>query len=85
MPKRRIATVLILATAGLLSGCETFSERLYVPGRDPLLTFLGAEYGDQSGIWHAPSLPALAPMRTTLIPDRGPPPIPLPANWPPFF
>ncbi len=85
MTKSRIAAVLILAAAGLASGCTTFSERFDVPGRDPLLTLLGAEYDDQSKLWHAPSLPTLAPMRTTLIPDRGPAPVPLPANWPPFF
>jgi len=85
MPKRRIAAVLILAAAGLASGCTVFSERFHVPGRDPLLTFLGAEYDDHSRLWPAASLPTLPPMRTTLIPDRGPPPVPLPPNWPPFF
>lgn len=73
-----------LLAAGLTSGCTIFNDRFYVPGRDPLLTLLGAEYDTTGREWPAASLPDLAPMRTELIPDRLPPPGVPPFGWPPL-
>ena len=82
MPFRRL--VLALALASLASGCTMFNDRFHVPGRDPLMTFLGAEYETTLREWPAASLPELRPMRTELIPDRLPPPGNPPIGWPPL-
>ena len=38
-------SLLLAATAATLcSGCTTFNDRFYVPGRDPLKEFLGDDY-----------------------------------------
>ncbi|HVE49927.1 MAG TPA: hypothetical protein VNG69_09960 [Casimicrobiaceae bacterium] len=81
MRKTRFLVAVALSTATLLSGCATFNDRFYVPGRDPLLTFLGAEFETQRE-WPAASLPDLRPMRTELIPDRLPPPGVPHTGWP---
>jgi hypothetical protein len=82
MPTRKL--VLALTAACLASGCTMFSDRFHVPGRDPLLTFLGAEYETTVREWPAASLPELRPMRTELIPDRLPPPGTPHLGWPPL-
>jgi hypothetical protein len=80
MTARRLAALLI-AAAGLASGCTTWNDRFYVPGQDPVLTFMRGEYVSQ-GDWPAAQLPYLRPMRTEFIPDRrGPAPDPIPAAW----
>lgn len=83
MSPRRIAALLAAVATANLTGCTIFSERFHVPGRDPLMTFLGAEY-ERPRDWPAAQLPALRPMRTELIPDRLPPPAVPPLNWPPL-
>jgi hypothetical protein len=83
MPTRRLLAA-VLAAAALSSGCASFNDRFYVPGRDPLLTFLGAEYDTNAREWPAAQLPELRPMRTELIPDRLPPPGVPPLGWPPL-
>jgi hypothetical protein len=82
MPTRKL--VLALGAACLASGCTMFNDRFHVPGRDPLLTFLGAEYETTIREWPAASLPELRPMRTELIPDRLPPPGTPHLGWPPL-
>jgi len=71
MPIRR----LLVALAAVLSlpGCSslgTLNDRFWVPGSDPAMVFLGAEYATNVRHWPPASLPSLAPMRTELIPDR---------------
>lgn len=84
MRKRRSVALLAAAAAVTsLSGCATWNDRFYVPGRDPVLTWMGAEWEGQRE-WPAASLPELRPMRTELIPDRLPPPAVPPLNWPPL-
>jgi hypothetical protein len=80
----RRSIMLAVAAATLCSGCTTFNDRFYVPGRDPLMTFLGAEYETQQKLWPAAQLPELRPMRTELIPDRSPPRGVEPIGWPPL-
>lgn len=81
---RRTAALLIAAAAlAGASGCTTFSERFHVPGRDPLMTFLGAQWEGQRE-WPPAQLPDLRPMRTELIPDRRAPDATPPLNWPPL-
>jgi len=78
-------SLLLAATAATLcSGCTTFSDRFYVPGRDPLKEFLGYNYETDLKLWPAASLPELRAMRTQLIPDRGPPRGVDPIGWPPL-
>lgn len=84
MRKARFFHALALTAATLLSGCATFNDRFYVPGRDPLLTLLGAEYDTTQREWPAASLPELRAMRTELIPDRLPPPGVPHLGWPPL-
>ena len=72
MSLRRSLT-LAAALATLCSGCTTFNDRFYVPGRDPLMEFLGYEYETTNKLWTAATLPELRPMRTVLIPDRPSP------------
>ena len=84
MPRRRLVLALTLAATGVLAGCTTFSERFHVPGRDPLLTFLGADWDESHKLWPAAQLPNLRPMRTELIPDRLPPPGVPHLGWPPL-
>lgn len=80
----RYALLAVFAAATLASGCSTFSERFHVPGRDPLLTALGAEWDTSQKIWPAAQMPELRARRTELIPDRAPPPGVPPLNWPPL-
>ena len=68
MPTRRLLAV--LAATALLGGCTTLNDRFWVPGSDPAMTFLGAEYAATARHWPPATLPSLAPMRTELIPDR---------------
>jgi hypothetical protein len=84
MPTRRLVMTAVLALAAATSGCTVFNERFHVPGRDPLLVFLGAEYETSQREWPAASLPDLRPMRTELIPDRLPPPGIPHLGWPPL-
>lgn len=72
------------AAATLGSGCTTFSDRFHVPGRDPLMTFLGAEYDTAPKLWPAAQLPNLRPLRTELIPDRAHGRGVEPIGWPPL-
>jgi hypothetical protein len=81
---RRLATVAAVVALALLSGCATvWDDRFYVPGRDPLLTLMGAEWEGQRE-WPPAQLPYLPPMRTELIPDRRAPPGDPPIGWPPL-
>ena len=80
----RRPVLLAAAVAALSSGCTTFNDRLHVPGRDPVMTLLGAEYGTAQKLWPAAQMPALRPMRTELIPDRAPPRGIDPIGWPPL-
>ncbi len=80
----RRSMMLAAATATLCSGCTTFNDRLHVPGRDPLLTLLGAEYETTQARWPAAQLPELRALRTELIPDRNPPRGVEPIGWPPL-
>ena len=88
MPLRRCAAIVVALCA--LSGCTTlphawaFNDRFYVPGRDPLLAFLGVEYETTAKLWPPAELPALRPMRTELIPDRNPPAGVPHIGWPPL-
>ena len=84
MLPRRPALLLMAAAAALSSGCATFNDRFYVPGRDPLREFLGAEYATSQANWPAAELPDLRPMRTELIPYRNPPPGVPHIGWPPL-
>lgn len=84
MPTRRTVTLLTLLAAGLCSGCATFNDRFHVPGRDPLLAFLGVQYDTTVREWPAVSYPELRPMRTELIPDRLPPKGTPHPGWPPL-
>lgn len=84
MRKTRLLVAFALSAAALLSGCATFNDRFYVPGRDPLLTLLGAEWETTQREWPAASLPELRPMRTELIPDRLPPAGVPHLGWPPL-
>jgi len=84
MRSRRFVLAVALAAASLASGCATFNDRFNVPGRDPLLTALGAEWETSRREWPAASLPELRPMRTELIPDRLPPPGTPHIGWPPL-
>jgi hypothetical protein len=84
MPTRRLATLAALALVATTSGCSTFSERFHVPGRDPLLVFLGAEYDTRARDWPAASVPELRAWRTEVIPDRLPPPGVPHLGWPPL-
>lgn len=83
MSSRR-SLMLAASAAMLLSGCTTFSDRFAVPGRDPLMEFLGAEYDTTQKLWPAASLPELRAFRTELIPDRSPPRGVPPIGWPPL-
>jgi hypothetical protein len=83
MSLRRSLT-LAAALATLCSGCSTFNDRFYVPGRDPLMEFLGYEYETTHKLWPAATLPELRAMRTELIPDRNPPRGVEPIGWPPL-
>ncbi|HEX4885558.1 MAG TPA: hypothetical protein VFX05_15550 [Casimicrobiaceae bacterium] len=81
---RRLAAAVLATTAlATTSGCMTWNDRFHVPGRDPVLTFLGAQYEGQRE-WPAAQLPELRPMRTELIPDRVAPAATPPLNWPPL-
>ena len=80
----RRSLLLAAAAATLGSGCTTFNDRLHVPGRDPVMTLLGAEYETTQKLWPAAQLPDLRPMRTELIPDRKPPRGVDPIGWPPL-
>ena len=80
----RPALLVALAAAALASGCNTFSERFHVPGRDPLLTALGAEWDTTQKVWPAAYVPDLRARRTELIPDRSPPPGVPHIGWPPL-
>jgi hypothetical protein len=84
MLSRRSALVLLVAASALSSGCTMFNDRFYVPGRDPLREFLGAEYATSQANWPPAELPYLRPMRTELIPDRNPPAGVPPIGWPPL-
>jgi hypothetical protein len=88
MPTRRPfaarAALLACLAALLSSGCAQLNDRFNVPGRDPLMLLLGAEYESTQRQWPAASLPDLPPMRTELIPDRAPPPAVPPVGWPPL-
>ena len=68
MPTRRL--LVALAAATLLGGCTTLNDRFWVPGTDPAMAFLGAEYAATAQRWPPATLPSLSPMRTELIPDR---------------
>lgn len=81
---RRCVTPLLVLAAALSSGCTSLNERFHVPGRDPLMTFLGAEYETSGRLWPAAQLPDLPPMRTELIPDRNPSPGVPHIGWPPL-
>lgn len=81
---RRCVTPLLALAAALSSGCVSLDERFHVPGRDPLMTFLGAEYATSGRLWPAAQLPDLPPMRTELIPDRHPSPGVPHIGWPPL-
>jgi hypothetical protein len=86
MRTRLVTLLLAAAAAAVTSGCMTWNpwnDRFSVPGRDPVMTMLGAEYEGQR-IWQAAQLPELRPMRTELIPDRPPPAGVPPLNWPPL-
>ena len=80
----RRSLILASSAAVLASGCTTFNDRFHVPGRDPLMTWLGAEYDTTQKLWPAAQLPELRPMRTELIPDRKPPRGVEPIGWPPL-
>ena len=84
MALRGSISLLVVAAAVACGGCTTFNDRFHVPGRDPLMTFLGADYETSQKLWPAAELPALRPMRTELIPDRSPPPGVPPIGWPPL-
>jgi hypothetical protein len=84
--RRFAAAVLAAAAVATTSGCMTWNpwnDRFHVPGRDPVMTLLGAQYEGQRD-WPAAQLPELRPMRTELIPDRTAPAAPPPLNWPPL-
>ena len=80
----RRSVLFAAAVAALSSGCTTFNDRFYVPGRDPVMSFLGAEYETTQKLWAAATLPELRPMRTDLIPDRSAPRGVDPIGWPPL-
>ena len=84
MAFRRTLTLAAAVLCALGAGCTTFNDRFYVPGRDPLLTALGAEWETSQKLWPAAQLPELRPMRTQLIPDRSPPRGVEPIGWPPL-
>jgi hypothetical protein len=84
MLPRRPALLFLLAASALSSGCTMFNDRFYVPGRDPLREFLGAEYPTAQSNWPPAELPELRPMRTELIPDRNPPAGVPHIGWPPL-
>ena len=74
-----------MVAAALTSGCAApWNDRFYVPGRDPLMTFLGANYETSGRLWPAAQLPDLPPMRTELIPDRIPSRGVPHIGWPPL-
>lgn len=82
----RQRTLALLLAVAAVPGCATWNpwnDRFHVPGRDPVLTMLGADY-ERPRDWPAARLPALRPMRTELIPDRLPPSVPPPLDWPPL-
>jgi hypothetical protein len=81
MPTRR-PLVVLAAAAVLMSGCTTMNDRFHVPDRDPVLAFLGAEYGATTRLWPPATLPYLPPTRTELIPDRQSPPMVWADYWP---
>ena len=81
---RRVAVVGLVVLAAGASGCASLNERFHVPGRDPLMVMLGAEYDTRARDWPAADLPDLRPMRTELIPDRLPPPGVPHLGWPPL-
>jgi len=84
-PLARRAALLACLAAVLCSGCAQLNDRFYVPGRDPLMLLLGADYETTNREWGAAaSLPDLPPMRTELIPDRRPPPAVPSSSWPPL-
>ncbi|MDH5287315.1 MAG: hypothetical protein OEX23_11875 [Betaproteobacteria bacterium] len=91
MPNRRLAAALLaVAAVAITSGCTTidhrylaWNDRFYVPGRDPLLSLMGAEF-ERPRDWPAAELPYIRPMRTELIPDRLPPKADPPLGWPPL-
>jgi hypothetical protein len=84
MPTRRLVAALLAAAAlATTSGCTTWNDRFHVPGRDPLLTLMGAEYEGQRE-WPPAELPYIRPMRTELIPDRRPPSVEPAWGWPPL-
>ena len=76
--------LLALAVTALCPGCSTFNDRFYVPGRDPVMEMLGAEYETRQKLWPAAQLPELRPLPTQLIPDRAPPRGVDPIGWPPL-
>ena len=80
----RRSLLLAVAFSALCSGCSTFNDRFYVPGRDPVMEMLGAEYETRQKLWPAAQLPELRPMQTQLIPDRAPPRGVDPMGWPPL-
>lgn len=83
MRKRSLTVLFAAAALATTSGCMTWNDRFYVPGQDPVLTFLRGERVGQYGDWPPARLPSLRPMRTEFIPDRvGPPADPiLPEYW----
>lgn len=83
-PTPRRFVLVGIAVAALSSGCASFNDRFYVPGRDPVMTFLGAEYETTPKLWAPASLPELRAMRTELIPDRSAPRGVDPIGWPPL-
>lgn len=80
----RCVPLLAVVLACAASGCTTLNDRFHVPGRDPLLAFLGVEYETTPKLWPPAELPALRPMRTELIPDRALPPGVPHIGWPPL-
>lgn len=84
MPIPRCASLVAVVVACAVSGCMTLNDRFHVPGRDPLLAFLGVEYETTQKLWPPAELPELRPMRTELIPDRNPPRGVPHIGWPPL-